>query len=339
MSDKSINNKSLVWDYYLKLSAAAGNSKSVHEIIKGYLHEDVVLHAMQPVNELHGKEAVFKELWKPLIEAFPDLERQTDIFIGGNFKGDDWISASGHLVGTFYQDWQGIPATGKMVALRFGESLRIVDGKIKEIYFMIDILDLMRQAEVWPLESSLGTEAWWPKPSNNKGIILTPAIPSDTQKTLKLHARWLDELKGFPETSKSFDQLRADEYLHPRYMQYASAAFGTTRGAYGFKEFYLTPLFSGFTQRKLGHYQTRIAEGNMLAAKGWDCFVGHHTGKILGREKTGKKVKVRMMEWWRRTGNVFKENWLLIDTPDLLQQIGIDVFAEMRDIQTKDVWL
>lgn len=337
--DLIAQNKAKIWEYQLKLSAASGSPKTVHEILKGYLHEDVIFHAMHPVNELKGEAAVFNDFWKPLVESFPDLERHNDIFLGGNFKGEDWISSSGHYLATFYEDWLGIPATGKMVSLRFGECLRLVDGKIKEIYFMIDVLDLMRQAGMWPLDASLGKEDWWPKPSNNKGIILSTNESSDTQRSLKLHSRWLDELKNFPEANKSFIALNANEYLHPRYMQYASSGFGAVRGAYGFKEHFLKPLFSSFSQRKIGHHDLRFAEGNLLLSKGWENFVGHHTAKFMGREKTNKQIKIRMMEWWRRTGNVFKENWVMIDTPDLLLQIDIDVFAEMKNQQTKDVWL
>jgi len=226
-----------------------------------------------------------------------------------------------------------------MVTLRFGEYLKFVDGKVKEIYLIIDILDLMNQVGICPLDKSMGMDNWWPKPSNNKGIILNARESAETQKSLKLHARWIDEIKNFPESNKDVSSLQSDGYLHPRYMQYASFGFGATRGAYGFKQYYLKPLFLGFSQRQMGHYDLRLAENKFLTAKGWSCFVGYHSNKFMGREKTGKQVKFRKMEWWRRAGETFKESWVLIDTPDLLRQVGIDVFAEMRNFQTKDLWL
>jgi len=36
------------------------------------------------------------------------------------------------------------------------------------------------------------------------------------------------------------------------------------------------------------------------------------------------------MDWWIREGNLLTENWVFIDIPDFLRQIGIDVFQRMR---------
>lgn len=339
MTDTATQNKARVWELQLKLSAAAGDPQSVHELLKGYLHENVVMHAMHPINELKGEAAVYENFWKPFVEAFPDLERHNDIFLAGNYKGDEWVSSVGHYVGTFYQDWLGIQASGKLLTLRFGEFCRIQNGKIKEIYLLIDTLDIMRQVNIWPLSFSLGTEGWWPKPTNNKGIILTAPDITESRMSLKLQTQWMDELKNFPDDTLNFDLLRANDYLHPRYMQYASSGLGAVRGFYGLREHFLKPFFTAFKQRKLGIYQTRFAEGNIVTSAGWQSIKARHSEKFLGFEASNNTVNWRTMQWWRRAGERIKENWLFIDLPHLLDQMGIDVFAAMRDTQAKDNWL
>ena len=34
------------------------------------------------------------------------------------------------------------------------------------------------------------------------------------------------------------------------------------------------------------------------------------------------------MDWWRRDGDLLAENWVLIDIPDLLRQLGMELFED-----------
>jgi hypothetical protein len=38
---------------------------------------------------------------------------------------------------------------------------------------------------------------------------------------------------------------------------------------------------------------------------------------------------MRVADWWRREGDLLRENWVMIDLPELLLQMGVDVFARM----------
>jgi hypothetical protein len=40
---------------------------------------------------------------------------------------------------------------------------------------------------------------------------------------------------------------------------------------------------------------------------------------------------MRVADWWRREGDVLRENWVMIDIPELLLQMGVDVFARLRE--------
>ncbi len=42
---------------------------------------------------------------------------------------------------------------------------------------------------------------------------------------------------------------------------------------------------------------------------------------------------MRVMDWWRRDGDLLSENWIFIDIPELLHQLGRDIFAEARALQ------
>ena len=105
-----------------------------------------------PVNELTGPQAVAVGFLAPLMAAFPDVERRTDLFFGGHWDGHIcggeglWVTCTGHYLGTFTQPLFGIPATGEPAWLRFGEFYRIVDGRIAEARILLDLVDLARQA-------------------------------------------------------------------------------------------------------------------------------------------------------------------------------------------------
>ena len=49
----------------------------------------------------------------------------------------------------------------------------------------------------------------------------------------------------------------------------------------------------------------------------------------IGLAPTGKPVTMRVMDFWRCEGSLLAENWVMIDIPHLLLQMGVDVFARM----------
>ena len=75
----------------------------------------------------------------------------------------------------------------------------------------------------------------------------------------------------------------------------------------------------------------RPADGNYVASTGWPSVDATHTGYgWLGQQATNRKVGMRVMDFWRRDGDRFRENWVLIDIPDLLLQMGFDLFAQIK---------
>jgi predicted ester cyclase len=80
------------------------------------------------------------------VEAFPDLRLTVeDIFSGGNM-----VAARVAFRGTHRGEFQGIPPTGKEVAFSSIEIDRMVDGKVAEHWFEMDLLGLMRQLGAIP---------------------------------------------------------------------------------------------------------------------------------------------------------------------------------------------
>jgi predicted ester cyclase len=80
------------------------------------------------------------------VEAFPDLRLTVEnIFSGGNM-----VAARVAFRGTHRGEFQGIPPTGKEVAFSSIEIDRMVDGKVAEHWFEMDLLGLMGQLGAIP---------------------------------------------------------------------------------------------------------------------------------------------------------------------------------------------
>lgn len=40
---------------------------------------------------------------------------------------------------------------------------------------------------------------------------------------------------------------------------------------------------------------------------------------------------MRVMDFWRREGDLLAENWVLIDIVDIFRQFGVDLFARLAE--------
>jgi predicted ester cyclase len=89
------------------------------------------------------------------VEAFPDLRLTVeDIFSGGNM-----VAARVAFRGTHRGEFQGIPPTGKEVAFSSIEIDRMVDGKVQEHWFEMDLFGLMQQLGAIPEPEDSSEEA------------------------------------------------------------------------------------------------------------------------------------------------------------------------------------
>ena len=298
-------------------------------------HPEAAWRGSHPLNDMTGVEAIAAKVWRPLLHAFPDLERRDTILIGGKFKGTDMVATVGHYCGTFRRDWLTIPATGRPIFLRYGETHRVENGKISQSTVLIDMLDVMRQAGFWPLAPSLGTQEQWPGPFTADGIVLSLQDPSvsaaSLAQTLAMHATLgaYDDSAGLGR-----DGLLAmpqKQHWHEKMMWYGPAGIGTTRGLQGFVDDHQLPFRIAFPHRHGGNHYINIGDGPYSATGGWpSVFARHLGGNFLGLSPTGRDVTMRVMDFYLHHEGLIRENWVPIDIIDLLAQMNVDVFARMQ---------
>ncbi|PJF41558.1 MAG: hypothetical protein D6737_00935 [Chloroflexi bacterium] len=331
---QNIANKQRIIDI-MQMMVTAPLTELDDAIHDGY-HTDANINVTHPINALHNLDALAEKLWNPLRHAFPDVERRDDLVAGGRYRNANWIGCFGHYVGTFEHDWLGIPGTRGVVAVRYAEGHELREGKIATSYVFIDFLDLMRQVGYWPLAPSLGREMHWLPPRTHDGVILTPQDEARSKQTietiLKMHVA-LGYYNGQPPTREVLDEMEMAQHWHPNFMWFGPAGIGTTRGLKGFEDYHQIPFLVAFPDRggsDIGHF-IRIGDGYYGVTGGWGYLQATHTGHgFLGLPPTGKRIAMRVMDFYRCDDETIVENWVPIDIPHVLLQMGVDIFGRMR---------
>jgi predicted ester cyclase len=322
--------KRLVYDGVRRLADA-----KVHELAgqaAALYSADVRAHASHPINELHGAPVVVDAYWLPLKRALPDLERRDTLVASGRFNGATLVACMGHYYGTFEADWLGLPSTHKAVALRFTEAHRLEGCRITESWMMIDLPDLMRQTGCALIPGSLGAELAWPAPGGGHGLRLDTHDERDGAKSLALVLAMHAALGTFD--GRSLDSMDVAPYWTPHFSWYGPSGIGTTRGLDGFRAHHQIPFLRAFPDRQGGQHYIRIADGPFVVTGGWPSVTATHTGDgFIGMPATGKRVGMRVMDFYRCEGGLIAENWVPIDILHLLLQMGYDVLGRLKHLR------
>ena len=296
------------------------------------LATDHVLNAFTPVNKVVGRDHYAAELLAPLHIAFPRGEERVDIRLAGHWKGGDWVATSGHIAGLFEAPLFGIPATGRVAFVRFGRFERHEAGKIVETILILDLPALMMQAGCWPLAVPMGPHVIAPGPATLDGVVST----SDEGGELSL-ALVEAMIGGLMTFDGSLQSMGMRGYWVEDFWWFGPAPIGNFRGHADYERGHQLPFLTAFPDRVGGNHRARIGEGMYIASTGWPSITATHAGGgWLGLAPTGRAITMRVMDFWRRDGDRLAENWVMIDIPELLQQMGIDPFERMRLLAQRD---
>jgi predicted ester cyclase len=315
------NMTSIIDDFYFTLQRG--------ESLSALVNEDIILNAAYPIEQIIGINAIEKDFWQLFKNAFEHFERKAFIEFDSVYEDDRWIAATGYFSGIFVNDFLGIPATGNLLYLRFTELVKITNDRISEYFIIFDFLDVMHQVGIYPLRKSLGHCGQILPPTTMDGLSPVEVNKFQAAESEQLVLNMLDELGKFD--GKSLLSMQLDKYWHPDFMWYGPAGIGTTKGIKSFREHHQGPFVFSFPDRAVDHKACVVKKGNYVATGGWPHMHGTHSaGGWLGLPPTNKKLELRVIDIWRREGNLLKENWVGIDIIHMCKQMGLDVFALMK---------
>ncbi|MGI3185458.1 hypothetical protein [Nioella aestuarii] len=299
--------------------------------LEGFFHPDAAINVVHPLNLCSGRDAYAETLITSLQSAFEGLYRRDDIVMSGDFDGHQWISATGYYVGHFARDWIGIRAPEKLSYLRYGEFHRMEDGQAVESYIFLDILELMISCNQWPIATgpglTRGHTGLIQGPANQNGILREAGNPSAAKNSYRIVTDMLAQLATEDEAWRP--------YWHENMMWYGPGAFGSFVGIEQFASFQV-PFESQFegwsggsSYNGMTRHFTRFGDGNYTCSGGWPSLTGVNVKPFLEQPVSNERIFFRVCDWWRREGDLLVENWVFVDVPHALKQLGKDLFAEI----------
>ncbi|MXU64793.1 ester cyclase [Oceanomicrobium pacificus] len=98
---------------------------------------------------------------------------------------------------------------------------------------------------------------------------------------------------------------------------------GTKIGLQAFQDNWQRPFQAAFSD-KVCIDEARLYMGEWAAAFGRQEAV--HSGPFMGIAATGKRVEIRYMDFWKVVDGRIEDNWVMVDFPHVLAQLGVDVF-------------
>ena len=99
---------------------------------------------------------------------------------------------------------------------------------------------------------------------------------------------------------------------------------GTKNGLNEFQDNWQRPFQAAFSD-KVCIDEARLYMGEWAAAFGRQEAI--HSGEFMGIPATGKKVNIRYMDFWKVEDGKIVDNWVMVDFPSVLSQLGVDCFS------------
>ena len=125
---------------------------------------------------------------------------------------------------------------------------------------------------------------------------------------------------------KALNDHRIDdigEFFSNQFNWFGNYGCGTKKGLKEFQDNWQKPFQEAFSN-KVCIDEARLFEGEWGAAFGRQEAI--HTGNFMGISPTNKKVKIRYMDFWQIKNKKIVNNWVMVDFPDVLKQLGVDIY-------------
>lgn len=335
--------KRIALSYQAALDSAA--TEEIEHVLGEYLTDDCLWRGMHPFYEQNGASAIANNFWKPLRTAFSPLQRRNDVFIAGNNDADEhgndendtstadatWVCSMGHFFGLFDKPFLDIPATGKMVFIRYAEFLCVSNNKIIDSAFFFDLIGIMQQAGQYPLPPQTGAFFMHPGPRTHDGLLYEEQSTESGVETMALVNRMVEDLSQLNISGEDncppelLAKCWADDMIW-----YGPTGIGSTYTITRYQKQHQYPFREGLKDKVFNGHVARFAEGTYACFFGWANLTNSAKGGFLGLTGNETRADMRVVDVYRREGDKLAENWVFIDLPHYLSMQGLDVLDRMR---------
>ena len=113
------------------------------------------------------------------------------------------------------------------------------------------------------------------------------------------------------------------EFFSETFQWMGNQGCGTKDGLKAFQNNWQKPFQAAFSD-KVCIDEARLYMGEWAAAFGRQEAI--HSGPFMGIDGTGRKVEIRYMDFWKVQDGKITDNWVMVDFPHVMAQLGVDVF-------------
>ena len=113
------------------------------------------------------------------------------------------------------------------------------------------------------------------------------------------------------------------EYFSDSFRWIGNTGCGQKNGLQEFQDNWQKPFQAAFSD-KVCTDEARLFMGEWASAFGSQKAI--HSGDFMGISATGKEVEIRYMDFWKVVDGKIVDNWVMVDFPYVLAQLGVDVF-------------
>lgn len=323
--------KALVQAHYADIAQATPDT--VTDIIARRMTPDATWRGVHPFNVQTGPTGA-AAFWQPFLQSVSSVQRREDIFFAGENVSDGgacaWTGSMGHLMGLFDAPFLGIPATGKIVMLRYAEFNRVENGKITETAFFCDILHLMRQAGITRFPDQTAAFLVQPGPRTHDGILMGPHDPAEGEKTLAVIERMATAITQANTRLEEHDpHAEMAENWTEDMIWFGPEGIGSTYTIDRYIQQHQGPFRTLMSNRVFNGHLCRIGEGSYGGFFGWANLTITNSGGFMGLPVNDVRADMRVVDMYRREGDKLAENWVFIDMLHFLKMQGIDVLEEL----------
>ena len=312
---------------------ARASADTVEQALAQHMTPDALWRGMHPFHEQTGPAAVAQTFWSPLLSSLSRVQRREDIFFAGDNSleaGGTWVASMGHLMGLLDAPFLGIPATGKIVMLRYAEFSRVEGDRITEQAMFVDLLHLMAQAGCYPLPDMTAAQLVQPGPMTHDGLLRGAQNPDEGVATLALINRMIHSIDHANTADRPpTPQEELAQNWHDDMLWWGPTGIGATYTIDRYIEQHQQPFRQQLGHRTFNGHICRMAEGSYGGFFGWPNLTMECTGPYLGLPPSGRKADMRVVDIYRRDGDRLAENWIFIDILHFLNMQGLDVLAQL----------
>ncbi|NIB45152.1 ester cyclase [Pseudomaricurvus alkylphenolicus] len=133
----------------------------------------------------------------------------------------------------------------------------------------------------------------------------------------------LDTIEAMVDGLNDHDIDNMGRFFSESFRWMGNAGCGFKQGLKEFQGNWQRPFQAAFSD-KVCIDEARITQGEWCAAFGRQEAV--HTGTFMGIEPTHKRVEIRYMDFWKVVDGKIVDNWVNVDFPYVMQQLGVDPF-------------